>query len=126
MSRPTGLARLEAIGPELELALLRQDFRRRLGDSAPRRIVLDAIAASDGQSLAERCAHADATTYLPDDILVKVDVASMAYGLECRAPLLDHLLAESQLPSPPLLRDVSGGSGFGLVLFYGFLLCGPI
>ena len=88
------LSRLEALSDELERSLLSEDLRRRLGGSAPREIVLGAIRDSDGQCLAERCAHADSATYLPDDILVKVDVASMAHGLECRAPLLDHVLAE--------------------------------
>ena len=46
----------------------------------------------------------DLTSYLPGDILVKVDRASMAHGLECRAPLLDRDLAEFSLSLPAALK----------------------
>ena len=36
----------------------------------------------------------DFMRYLPDDLMFKVDIASMAHGLECRAPFLDHKLVE--------------------------------
>lgn len=52
----------------------------------------------------------DQTLYLPDDILVKADRASMAVGLEMRAPLLDHRVAEfaGALPSSLKHRDGRG------------------
>lgn len=47
---------------------------------------------------------ADTMTYLPDDILVKVDIASMAHSLEVRCPLLDHHVAELAARIPPGLK----------------------
>ena len=56
---------------------------------------------------------ADFHTYLPDDLLVKVDVASMAHGLEARSPLLDHELLEWAARIPVDAR-MQGGSLKGL------------
>ena len=51
---------------------------------------------------------ADTGRYLPDDILVKVDRATMACGLEAREPLLDQRLAELAFRLPPAMR-IRGG-----------------
>ncbi|MEO6811586.1 MAG: asparagine synthase (glutamine-hydrolyzing) [Isosphaeraceae bacterium] len=47
-----------------------------------------------------RAMVADLVTYLPGDLLVKVDLASMAHGLECRGPFLDHRVVELALAMP--------------------------
>jgi len=59
-------------------------------------------------STAEGMMKMDALTYLPDDILVKVDRASMAVSLECRAPLLDYKVAEIAARLPPDQRIRAG------------------
>src|SRR4051812_12304550 len=51
---------------------------------------------------------ADLHTYLPDDLMVKVDVASMAHGLETRSPLLDHVLLEWAARIPAEVKMAGG------------------
>jgi asparagine synthase (glutamine-hydrolysing) len=64
------------------------------------------FAAADG--LVAGANWADLHTYLPDDLMVKVDVASMAHGLETRSPLLDHVLLEWAASIPAEVRMAGG------------------
>lgn len=52
----------------------------------------------------------DVNTYLPDDLLVKMDIATMAYSVEARSPFLDHHLMEfaARVPARHKLRGTAG------------------
>ena len=62
------------------------------------------FANANGSGLLDASLLADQMTYLPNDLLVKVDIASMANSLEARAPFLDHKVIEFAASLPESLK----------------------
>lgn len=82
------------------------DFRAQIAGIDSLSILEQAFAAADSADDIERAQFADIQVYLPEDLLVKVDIAAMRHALEGRSPFLDHELAEfaARLPAHYKLR----------------------
>jgi asparagine synthase (glutamine-hydrolysing) len=90
----------------LKAELCTGEFLEAAGRPDSGAVLLGAFAATDAPDLVDALLDVDVNTYLPDDLLVKVDIATMANSLEGRSPLLDHTLMEfcASLPSHLKLR----------------------
>ena len=86
------------------------DFKRRLQGYRAVEVLRRHAAASPTDHPLSLVQYLDMKTYLVDDILTKVDRASMAHALEVRVPLLDHELVEWMSSLPPALK-LSGRDG---------------
>ncbi len=62
------------------------------------------FARANGAGIVDAALLADINTYLPNDLLVKVDIATMAVSLEARSPFLDHHLIEFAASLPERLK----------------------
>ena len=85
-----------------------------LGGNEPAALKLANVQVPHGLGFVERMMYVDSLNYLPDDILVKVDRASMAVSLETRAPLLDHRVAELAWRLPFSAKVRAGTSKWAL------------
>jgi asparagine synthase (glutamine-hydrolysing) len=91
---------------EAEGGLLREDVARR---AVPFDKTLDRwFTDGSARDFMTQLMIVDVQSYLPGDILTKVDRMSMAHSLEARVPLLDHEIAEFALSLPPSLKFRDG------------------
>ncbi len=79
-----------------------------VGGTEPPTAFTDPSRGAKIDGLLSRMMYLDLVTYLPDDILVKVDRATMGVSLESRAPFLDHRVVEFAWRIPPRLRVRKG------------------
>ncbi|ALA59786.1 asparagine synthase (glutamine-hydrolyzing) [Nitrospira moscoviensis] len=101
---------VSACRPETKRQVLHPDVRRQLNGYDTLDLFKTYYDRAGTNDPLSRIQYVDVKTYLPDDILVKVDRASMANSLEVRAPLLDHRLIEltTRIPSSLKLRGTVG------------------
>lgn len=84
--------------------LFTSDFKNCLADYDSMGVLQHHYDRAETTDELSRIQYVDIKTYLPDDILAKVDRASMAVSLEVRAPLLDHQLMERAATMPSSLK----------------------
>jgi asparagine synthase (glutamine-hydrolysing) len=91
-------------------AIYTPELRARFATDAAAEAFAARLRASRAGDLVGRLQELDLHTYLPDDILTKVDTASMTHSLEARAPLVDHHVVElgARLPGSMKLRGRTG------------------
>jgi len=95
---------------EEQQALYGPKLRGTLASNAAHTLFSQLLQASAAQDNVSRYCDVDAHSYLPDDIFAKVDIASMTFALEARAPFVDHLVMELGASLPGRLK-LHGGKG---------------
>ncbi len=100
---------IEYIGDEARSLLWREEWRTQA--SGPCDAFEREYAAARSLAPLSQVQRMDARTYLPNDILMKVDVASMLHSLEVRTPLVDLRVWEAALRVPPALLAAKGADG---------------
>jgi asparagine synthase (glutamine-hydrolysing) len=94
--------------PEQKAALYSNALREQLAEVDSYQLFDDVFADSRADSDVGRVMDIDVNTYLPGDLLVKMDIATMANSLEARSPFLDHHLMEWAAGLPARLKVHSG------------------
>lgn len=113
LARDSAGAYLHAVSiapDELRAELYAPQFRAELADYRSRDVFDRHLKGREFPDTLTMAQYLDFKTYIPGDILTKVDRASMAHGLEVRVPLLDHHFVEwvARIPSAMKLKRGEG------------------
>lgn len=89
--------------------LYTENFKRETRADSAAGIIDPWFARANGSGIVDAALLTDIMTYLPNDLLVKVDIATMANSLEARSPFLDHHVIEfaASLPEKYKLRGLT-------------------
>lgn len=90
------------------------EYAELVGPSAAADVLLEPWRESTGAALVDIMLDVDTRTYLPGDLLVKMDIATMAFSLEARSPFLDHELLELAASLPATLKVRGAETKVGL------------
>lgn len=89
---------------DLKSNLYSEKLKNRLKGIDSWNYLLDVYRQSDANNFIDATLFVDIMTYLPGDLLVKIDISSMANSLEARSPFLDHKLMEFAASIPSNLK----------------------
>ncbi|HEX8368210.1 MAG TPA: asparagine synthase (glutamine-hydrolyzing) [Pyrinomonadaceae bacterium] len=95
---------VSAINEDLKAELYTEDFKQKTSNDSTASVLKNWFARANGAGAIDAMLLTDTMTYLPNDLLVKVDIASMANSLEARSPFLDHKVIEFAASLPEKIK----------------------
>ena len=95
---------ISAFDENAKLNLYSDSFRQETAKFSTAGIIAPWFAKANGSGIVDAALLTDTMTYLPNDLLVKMDIASMSVSLEARSPFLDHVLMEFAASLPEKLK----------------------
>jgi asparagine synthase (glutamine-hydrolysing) len=95
---------ISAFDEDFKQDLYTDGFRAETANFNTAGIIEPWFAKANGAGIVDAALLTDTMTYLPNDLLVKMDIASMSVSLEARSPFLDHHLMEFAASLPEKLK----------------------
>ena len=95
---------MSSFDEDAKYRLYSESFRHETANLRTARFIERWFAKANGAGIVDAALLTDTMTYLPNDLLVKMDIASMTVSLEARSPFLDHHLMEFAASLPEKLK----------------------